>query len=186
MPNSKKKGNRGENQLVHLLEEAFGEGQFKRTPSSGAYTGGKNREGAENLPWEAKITLVSDIITPSNFNFVIEHKFYAEANFWDLLSDKSNWNEWIKQVSEDAEFVRKIPMLIIKYNRHRRIALVPYQYMIMRATEERSEDYEGQELDLELAARLENMAKNFIWKGYSVVMLDELLKLPRYFWFTEE
>ena len=162
MSNSKKKGNRGENQLVHILEEAFGEGQFKRTPSSGAYTGGKNREGAENLPWEAKITLASDIITPSNFNFVIEHKFYAEANFWDLFSDKSNWNEWIEQVEGDAKFVNKVPLLIIKYNRHKRIALIPYDF-------------------LETADRV--LANNFIWKSYSVIELDDLLSLPKDFWF---
>lgn len=165
MPNSKKKGNRGENQLVHILEEFFGEGQFKRTPSSGAYTGGKNREGAENLPWEAKITLASDIITPSNFNFVIEHKFYAEANFWDLFSDKSKWNEWVEQVEGDANFVNKVPLLIIKYNRHQRIALIPYEI---------------------LKSRNEALAKRFIWKGYSVVELEDLLRLPKDFWFSQE
>ena len=162
--NSKKKGNRGENQLVHILEEAFGDGQFKRTPSSGAYTGGKNREGAENLPWEAKITLVSDIITPSNFNFVVEHKFYESISFWELFSDKSNWNDWIKQVQDDANFVDKEPLLIIKYNRHKRIALVRHPYLWKF-----------------------NMAADLIWKGFGVVELDELLKVaPREFWFAEE
>jgi hypothetical protein len=171
MANSKKKGNRGENQLVHILCEHFGEGEFKRTPSSGAYTGGLNRETAVNLPWEAKITLASDIICPANFNFIIEHKFYESMNFWDLLSDKSNWNEWIEQAEGDAKFVNKIPLLVIKYNRHQRIALVPYTYIISYAS--RYTDAIP-------------LAKRFIWKGYSVVWLEDLLKLPREFWFTEE
>jgi hypothetical protein len=175
MPNSKKKGNRGENQLVHILEEAFGEGQFKRTPSSGAYTGGKNREGAENLPWEAKITLVSDIITPSDFNFVIEHKFYAEANFWDLFSDKSKWNEWIEQVEEDAKFVKKEPLLVVKYNRHKRIALISSPYLIIELVK----------FDLDIRPFT-------VWTptdsktGYAIVMLDDLLELPIDFWFKQE
>jgi hypothetical protein len=121
--NSKKKGNRGELELVHILDDKFGEGTFKRTPSSGAYTGGKNREGAKNLSWEAKMTLASDLITPMDFNFIIEHKFYADISFWELFSDKSNWNEWLKQVEDDAAFVDRIPLLVIKYNRHERIAL---------------------------------------------------------------
>lgn len=181
MPNSKKKGNRGENQLVHILEEAFGEGQFKRTPSSGAYTGGKNREGAENLPWEAKITLASDIITPSNFNFVIEHKFYAEANFWDLFSDKSNWNEWIEQVEGDAKFVEKEPLLIIKYNRHKRIALVKKSYLewFIRA---KTDGYE------EAAVKVFDLMSQyaFEWKRYLVFYLEDLLSLPKDFWFGDQ
>jgi hypothetical protein len=186
MPNSKKKGNRGENQLVHILEEAFGEGQFKRTPSSGAYTGGKNREVAENLPWEAKITLVSDIITPSDFNFVLEHKFYAEANFWDLFSDKSNWNEWITQVQDDAKFVNKVPLLVIKYNRHKRIALIPYITLLSYGINKGSEGYELQKIDTELIEKINLIAKKFIWRGYSVVELEDLLSLPKDFWFKQE
>lgn len=166
--NSKKKGNRGENQLVHILEENFGEGQFKRTPSSGAYTGGKNREGCENLPWEAKITLASDIITPANFNFILEHKFYNDISFWELFSDKSNWNEWIKQAEEDAAFVGKEPMVVIKYNRHKRIALVRSPYLMKFGT------------------------PFLVWKpehsefGYSICYFEDLLKFPKEFWFTED
>ncbi len=186
MSNSKAKGNRGENQLVHILEDNFGKGKFKRTPSSGAYTGGKNRKGAENLPWEAKITLASDIITPADFNFVIEHKFYAEVNFWDLFSDKSNWNEWLEQVGGDAKFVGKIPLLVIKYNRHKRIALVPYMYITSYAISKNTEKDEATVIDEKLIAKAHELARNFIWKGYSVVELEKLLSLPRDFWFNEQ
>jgi hypothetical protein len=183
--NSKKKGNRGENQLVYILCEAFGEGKFKRTPSSGAYTGGKNREGAENLPWEAKITLASDIICPANFNFIIEHKFYAEANFWNLLSENSKWLEWTSQAEGDASFVNKTPLIIVKYNRHKRIALIPTMYLehyaySIEATKPKNE------MMLENARFARLLADKLRWRTYSVVMLEELLKLPKEgFWFTE-
>jgi len=176
MANSKKKGNRGELELVHLLCEKFGEGRFKRTPSSGAHTGGKNQEAAKNLPWEAKITLVSDLITPSDFNFVVEHKFYADISFWELLSEKSNWNEWIDQVQHDASFVDKEPLLVIKYNRHDRIALIRQEYLIRYSGRKESED-------LKLVTEILNMSKEFIWKGYSVVWLNRLFGLPEDFWF---
>jgi len=184
MANSKKKGNRGELELVHLLEEKFGEGRFKRTPNSGAHMGGKNQEAAKNLPWEAKITLVSDIITPADFNFVIEHKFYAEMNFWDLLSNTSNWNEWLKQVEFDAKFVDRVPLLVIKYNRHQRIALIDYMCLMGYAlTMGSGDEVTEAEVDRDLVEKIKNMAKRFIWKGYSVVEFDDLLKLPEDFWF---
>jgi hypothetical protein len=180
--NAKKKGNRGELELVHILEEKFGEGRFKRTPSSGAHTGGKNKEAAKNLPWEAKITLVSDIITPSNFNFVIEHKFYAEANFWDLFSDKSKWNEWVEQVRSDAEFVEKVPLLVIKYNGHKRIALIPTLNLRSYASKIYT-DSKG--LNQELEQKIIHTSWKFTWNGYSVVQFQDLLDLPKDFWFTE-
>ena len=157
--NSKRKGAVGELELVHILCARFGEGRFKRTPSSGAHTGGKNRELSKNLPWETKVTLVSDIITPLNFNFVIEHKFYADISFWELFSEKSNWNIWLQQVREDAAFVEKEPMLIVKYNRHERIVLIP-----QHCYPEQSQ---------------------FIWKGTSVIELSKLLSLTDDFWFSE-
>ncbi|RLD62129.1 MAG: hypothetical protein DRJ01_06670 [Bacteroidetes bacterium] len=154
--NSKKKGNRGELDCVKLLNEALGEG-FARVPSSGAWGGGQNKEKRKDMSYEQKITLVADIMAPPKFNFVLEHKFYAEASFWDLFNDSSNLNEWIKQVEEDAEFVGKEPMLIVKYNRHKRIVL----------TKKLFKDYV------------------FEWKGWYCGNFKELLKNNRYFWFVE-
>lgn len=172
--NSKKKGNRGENQLVHILCEHFGDGKFKRTPSSGAYTGGQNRELAKNLPWEAKITLASDIITPSNFNFILEHKFYAAMNFWSLFSDKSKWGEWIEQAEGDAAFVNKEPMIVVKYDRHDRIALIRSPYLMEQ-----------------LLKFKKTIRPMLFWTpagskaAYSIVLLEDLLALPKEFWFSE-
>ena len=164
--NSKRKGSNGENQLVKILCERFGEGLFKRTPSSGAYVGGQNKELAKNLPWEAKITLVSDIITPSNFNFVIEHKFYKNIDFWELFSQNSKWIEWIDQVEKDAIFVKKHPMLIVKYNRHERLVIIE---------KEKISNY-----NLNVYIYWVNKKNN---KIYAVLYLEELLKLQTDFWF---
>lgn len=172
--NSKKKGNRGENQLVHILCEHFGEGQFKRTPSSGAYTGGQNREAAEYLPWEAKITLASDIITPADFNFILEHKFYESMNFWDLFSEKSKWNEWIEQAEGDAAFVEKQPMIVIKYNRHNRIALLKSPYLLEKLSE----------YNMTIRPMLFWTPANSE-AAYAVVWFEDLLRLPRKFWFRD-
>lgn len=122
--NSKSKGSRGELELVHLLENRFGEGKFKRSPSSGAITGGANRESSENLSMEAKITLASDIITPINFRFIVEHKFYGNANFFDLFNESSELFKWFEQAEGDANFVNKEPMLVVKYNYKQRIAYI--------------------------------------------------------------
>lgn len=174
--NSKQKGKRGEGELVKILNDNFGDGRFRRVPFSGAMTGGINRESNKNIDFKEALT--ADIITPANFKFVIEHKFYAEANFWDLFSEKSNWNEWLKQVEGDAEFVSKTPLLVIKYNRHKRIALVPYNYIMNYSISKEN-------ADTDLAHTTNKMAKSFIWKKYSVMTLENLTSLPRDFWFEQ-
>lgn len=120
--NSKAKGNRGELECVKILTEKFGPG-FARVPSSGAWGGGQNRTLREDMSIEQKITLVSDIMTPPEFRFVLEHKNYADISFWDLFNESSPLIEWTEQVSNDAEFVGKDPMLIMKFDRHKRIVM---------------------------------------------------------------
>lgn len=171
--NSKQKGKRGENELVHILNAKFGEGKFKRVPFSGAITGGKNRAANENF--EMKEAYTSDIASPLSFNFVIEHKFYAEANFWDLFSDKSKWNEWIEQVEEDAKFIKKEPLLVVKYNRHKRIALISSPYL---KAELIKFDLEIKPLTIWVPTSSET--------GYAIVMFEDLLKIPIDFWFKQE
>jgi hypothetical protein len=122
--NSKKKGNRGELDFVHLLDERFGEGRFKRVPNSGSITGGLNREKVKNLDEAAIETLSGDIICPTKFKFNIEHKFYKDSNFFDLFNKKSNLQSWFNQCEGDANFSKKLPMLIVKYNGKKRIVFV--------------------------------------------------------------
>jgi hypothetical protein len=122
--NGKKKGNRGELEFVHLLDERFGKGRFKRVPNSGAITGGLNREKVKNLDEAAIETLSGDIICPTKFKFSIEHKFYKDSNFFDLFNEKSNLQSWFSQAEGDANFSKKEPMLVVKYNGKKRIAFV--------------------------------------------------------------
>lgn len=122
--NSKAKGNAGELEFVKILKKRFNSEAFSRVPSSGAWGGGQNRQKRDGMSIEQKLTLVADIMTPPEFKFVIEHKFYAEASFWDLFNDSSKFREWATQVSGDAKFVGKEPLLVMKFNRKGRIAMV--------------------------------------------------------------
>ena len=122
--NGKKKGNRGELELTKILDERFGKGKFKRVPQSGAFTGGSNRAKTENISEEAKNVLSGDLITPKGFRFSIEHKSYGEISFWDLFNSSSKLLEWMKQAEGDAIFAKKSPLLVVKINRHERLAFI--------------------------------------------------------------
>lgn len=118
--NSKNKGSNSERELAKILNERFGEG-FKRTPYSGAIFGQSNRHFGNGMSDEQKATLSGDIMTPPDFRFVIEHKAYKEASFWDLFNTSSDFKKWFIQVSGDAAFVGKEPLLIVKFNNKKRI-----------------------------------------------------------------
>lgn len=155
---SKKKGNRVELELAKIFEKRFGKGKFKRTPMSGAYTGGSNRELSENLSMEAKITLASDIITPINFRFTLESKGYESASFWDLFNKSSDIHQWFEQASNDASFVEKEPMIVVKYNRKKRIAYI----------------------------REKNKQYIFEHDGWYCYQLKDLLDMPNEWWYEGE
>lgn len=118
--NSKNKGSNSERELAKILNNRFGEG-FKRTPYSGAIFGQSNRHFGNGMSDEQKATLSGDIITPPNFKFSIENKAYKTANFWDLFNEGSDLKKWFKQCSDDADFVGKKPMLVVKYNGKQRL-----------------------------------------------------------------
>ena len=59
--NSKKKGNRGEREAKDILNERFkGLAVFSRTPMSGAYVGGANREKKDYLTAEQLLRKIED------------------------------------------------------------------------------------------------------------------------------
>lgn len=122
--NSKKKGNHGELECVHILNDRFKEFTFARSVQSGAYTGGMNRARASTLTEEQMLVFSGDIRVPKEFNFTIEHKFYAEASFWDLFNDGSDLHAWMEQAQSDADAVGKQPMLVVKYNNKKRIVFI--------------------------------------------------------------
>jgi hypothetical protein len=123
--NSKNKGNSNERECVKILNEKFGDKLFARAVSSGAWIGAGNRGRADTLTEEQRLAFASDLICPTNFRFVIEHKAYKdEATIWDFFNEKSNLKKWFEQVESDAEFVHKQPMLVIKYNNKKRIVFI--------------------------------------------------------------
>lgn len=122
--NSKNKGNTAERELCKILEERFIEHKFKRVPNSGAIFGASNRDQAEGMEDIIVNTFVGDIITPTNFKYSIESKFYKEISFWDLFNESSSLHQWFKQSEEDAEFSNRKPMIVAKFNHKKRICFV--------------------------------------------------------------
>jgi hypothetical protein len=120
--NSKNKGSNNERETAKILNVRFGEELFGRAVSSGAWVGGNNRYRASVLTEEQRLAFTSDLICPVWFRFVIECKAYADkATIWDFFSESSDINKWIEQVQNDADFAKKEPLIIAKYNNHKRI-----------------------------------------------------------------
>lgn len=162
--NSKKKGNSGELELVHILNDRFKEHSFARSVSSGAYTGGMNQHRATTLTEEQKLVFSGDIRVPTDFKFTIEHKFYSKIEFWDLFNQGSDLFKWYEQSQTDADNVGKEPLLIVKINNHKRIAFVKMDYLIRHPY-------------------LTNDNIVFYHNGRACLWLEELLKLPDEFFF---
>jgi len=123
--NSKKKGNRFELDIAKRFTVLF-EAEFRRTPNSGAYTGGKNRAGATGLREDAQEILSGDIIGPQGFPYLIECKSYADKPGFHLLlqGGDATFNKWVTQNEGDSEFVNKNFLLLFKINRKGEFAVI--------------------------------------------------------------
>lgn len=111
--NSKKKGNREELKIVNELSQMFND-TFRRVPSSGAFTGGFNRQKYE-FTESAKQVLTGDVITPDWFFFSLEIKNYADSpKMHNLLGERGdpNLDKWIDQAKGDAAYVKRQWLLI--------------------------------------------------------------------------
>lgn len=120
----KAKGSRNELECAKILNERFPNKKFKRVPQSGAIFGQTNKNGTENIDEEIKSSLSGDILCPLDFKYSIEHKAYQSANFWDFWNASSDIHSWMKQCQNDADFSKKLPMLVVKYNNHKRIVFI--------------------------------------------------------------
>ena len=138
---------------------------FSRTIGSGNYTGGKNAHNADTLSEEQRLMFVSDLRTPKNFAFSIEHKFYAKIDFYDLFNKSSNLFEWYEQSETDSKLLNKSPLLIVKTNQHKRIAFVKLDYLLKHKI---------------------NIQPVFIHKDRACFWLEDLLKAPDDFFFLKE
>ena len=114
--NSRAKGNRFENKIAKLLNERFETKEFCRTPGSGAFA------TTHKLPEYLKI--YGDLITPSNFKFIIEcKKGYNDEQVSDLLNPKSNISNMIAQASRDSKKSSRKFLLIIGQDRKQPVAI---------------------------------------------------------------
>jgi len=152
----KKKGNRTELELVKVLTKRFGEG-FSRSVGSG------NRWGQVNhLPKHAREVFSGDLIVPKQFRFVIESK--GGYNGIDLNSifvrGNSELDGFLDQVTKDSKRCGRKPMLAWKKTRKPWLVFVHTK---------------------ELAGR--SFKYRLLYGKWSVVALDELLKLEDAFFF---
>lgn len=154
--NSKNKGNGFERKIANIFNERFKTTAYKRNAFSGSIVGGSNREKNMDLSEEQKQSFSSDIVAPKESKFIFECKAYKTPfNVFDLINKSSDILSFFKQVSGDAEYAKKKPMLIIKYDRKDFIVFI---------REKPIEEY-----------ILET-------KGWYCYMFEDLLKLENSFW----
>lgn len=117
----KAKGDRTELHLCKLLTEHFGK-EFSRALGSGS-----RWSQVANLPEHAKKTLSGDICVPEGFKWVIESKggYEKDMDAWSAVDGKlSQLDAFIEQVSRDAEYTGRKPILCWKRNRKPWLAAV--------------------------------------------------------------
>ena len=93
------KGGVGEREACKMLGEIFS-GSFIRSPSSGAFIGGKNVHRKATLSAAQTQSRKGDIIPPDHMaKLVLECKNYGEFRFHQLMMEGTcpQLDEWIKQ-----------------------------------------------------------------------------------------
>lgn len=162
---SKNKGNTFERKTANLLSEHFApftgiEKSFRRNPDSGSFFGGGNKGRADTHDTE-KATF-GDIITPSNFRFTVECKHYKTPPSMSSLikQEYALFDKWIEQAENDAQKGGTESLIIIKFNNVPEFCVLSNKFTHL---------------------------KNFgVYKEYILVALEELLKEPNDFFFTQE
>lgn len=125
--NSKRKGNGFEGHVGKVLAEVFAPMQFRRSQSSGAILGGTNAKFLEQFSDDAKALFIGDVV-PTNeadiirdekwkFRFTLECKFYKDCDNLEHLFNNTKIRGWMEQALNDAEKLKKDPLLIFKFNR---------------------------------------------------------------------
>jgi hypothetical protein len=114
---SKNKGKRWENEVAKFLTSLYNQ-SFIRTPSSGAYIGGKNVVRKEFLHEGQIRNMKGDIIPPHEWKyFNCEAKNYGEFPFHQLPKGNVKLLEdWIDQCCQTSDLL-DIDILIIKVTR---------------------------------------------------------------------
>jgi Holliday junction resolvase len=119
--NSRTKGNTFERKICKLLNEALKTTEFSRSPGSGAFA------TTHSLP--KHLALHGDILTPQNFPYFIEcKKGYNKLSLEDLLDEKSLIYSFFTKAKEQAEPIKKIPVLIIQQDRKEILCILEETY----------------------------------------------------------
>jgi len=108
MTNSRTKGNKGQRIAAKVLKD-WTRKPFASTPRSGG------------LRWGAMSTVIGDVVCTKEghyFPFCVEVKSYLHINFeHPLYTVKGDLYSFWDQVNDDALRAKKIPLLMIRYNR---------------------------------------------------------------------
>lgn len=115
--NSKRKGNKYENDVCKLLNQHFNTKDFCRTPGSGAYA------TTHHIPDYLKI--YGDLITPQGFRYVIDtKKGYNDLDFFSMINQNSTLWDFIEQCERDSKASKKDFLLIYKQDNKAALAIV--------------------------------------------------------------
>jgi len=123
MINSKKKGNRCELEIVHILNEFYNTNVFERSPSSGA-----RATSSHNLTKSKANILIGDIIVPDWFPHFIEIKGYKSIDIWKIFETGLFPKEWEEERKRQLEQLKvsdkKGILLIFKENNKDWLAMI--------------------------------------------------------------
>lgn len=134
--NGKQKGNNFERKIANMLSARFEpvtgiKQAFSRNPDSGSFWGATNQKRIETHNLE--FANFGDLLCPKNFLYSIECKHYKTAPSLQaiMLQKVAQWDEWIKQCTQDAKNASKKPALIVKYNNVNEIVFLQDLYVGM-------------------------------------------------------
>lgn len=108
MANQRSKGNKAQRVAAGVLK-AWTKKNFASTPRSGG------------LRWNNMRNVIGDVTCTTEghfFPFSVEVKFYKDINFeHPMYLDKGDLYDFWAQAQEDAVRAKKLPLLMIRYNR---------------------------------------------------------------------
>lgn len=116
MPSRQKaKGSSFERDFAEHLSNVFGL-SFRRIPTSGAITGGKNEHVLKTISKEQSMSLEGDIMVPIELSHLkFECKFYKDFSFASLYEENKQLDKWIEQSKIGSK--NKEEIVVFKINR---------------------------------------------------------------------
>lgn len=182
----KAKGNSFEATIAKILTKNLQPLNFIRTPGSGARVGGKNFATIGAMFGEEALKIFVGDVVPVNerqtglkFRHSIECKFYkTQDSFTGLSSGSANVFKWYEEAVIDAAKINKIPMLVFKWNRTDTFVCIDTAAHAAKLPA----PLPTPQFTILTYNRTDN---NIISRALDIYLLDELLKVPD-FWFEKE